>query len=224
MMGMELFKYIFDESKKDDCKGVVSIVIKFAAFFICLSPVMLYFVLYQREFIEKLNIILSSTLIVGISCIYFFIIFALSQAYSTILLKRKLVRNRKNTNNQVLTEEYKQHYYYSNSFKITTFFQSIVLIVLICSYMFNNYSNSIYKQFMELKYVVITIILYIVLSVTLWIRNLYKYIQLLKQHSASVKEESDLRKHSDSLTDMIKTDKKLIDDLENLKDNINKET
>ena len=77
---------------------------------------------------------------------------------------------------------------------------------------------------MELKYVVITIILYIVLSVTLWIRNLYKYIQLLKQHSAGVKEESDIIKHSDSLTDMIKTDKKLIDDLENLKDNINKET
>lgn len=214
-MGTDLFKYIFDESKKDGCKGVILVIIKIAAFFICLSPVFIYFLLYQPTVVKDFNIFISSTLILGCGCLLFFIIFLSSKVFSSMLLTKKIKTNSN------LTIEEKEYYYFKKSFVITTIFQGILSILLMISYYYNNPSNLNTKQFNELFVVIIVIIAFIAISFGFWINSLLRYIESLeKEKEYLVLNKIKLKTEVD-----IKGNEKIINDililLENYKYDIN---
>ncbi|MBU5591203.1 hypothetical protein KQI89_05450 [Clostridium sp. MSJ-4] len=186
-MGTDLFKYIFDESKKDGCKGVISVIIKIAVFFICLSPVFVYFLLYQTIVVREYNIFISSTLILGCGSLLFFLIFSSAKTFSFILLLKK-IKSKSN-----LSIEEKEHYYFKKSFIITTIFQGILSLLIIISYYYNNPSNLVIKQFNELIFVIIAIITFIIVSFILWIIFLLKYIKSLEKENDMLKIGRDMK-------------------------------
>lgn len=173
----DLFKYIFDESIKDGCKGIISVIIKITAFFICLSPVFIYFLLYQPSVVKDYNIFISSTLILGCGCLLFFLIFLSSKVYSSMLLTEKIKANNK------LTIEEKEHYYFEKSFVITTIFQGILSILLIISFYYNNPSKFNTNQINDFIIVLIVIIVFITISFGFWINSLLKYIDNLEKEN-----------------------------------------
>ncbi|WP_032122115.1 hypothetical protein [Clostridium amazonitimonense] len=184
-MGTDLFKYIFDESKKDGCKGVISVIIKIAVFFICLSPVFVYFLLYQTIVVREYNIFISSTLILGCGGLLFFLIFSSAKTFSFILLLKKIKSN--------LSMEEKEHYYFKKSLIITTIFQGILSLLIIISYYYNNPSDLIVKQFNELIFAIIAIIIFVIVSFILWIIFLLKYIKSLEKENDMLKIRSDMK-------------------------------
>lgn len=190
-MGTDLFKYIFDESKKDGLKGVISVIIKIAAFFICLSPVFVYFLIYQPIVAREYNVFVSSTLIIGCSCILFFIIFCCSKIFASMLLSKKYKLNKK------LSYEEAIHYYFQKSLVITTIFQGILTMFIVGNYCYKNSSNINIKQLNELFIIIVIIIAYILLCISLWIYSLLKHIEVLENeknsyiHNGAILEKGD---------------------------------
>lgn len=168
-MAIDFFRIILDESKKLGLKGIISVIVKIAVYSICLSPVFLYFLLYQKPIIKTYNMFIFSTLVLGFGCLLFLIVFISSKIYASRLLARELKANPN------LTQKEKEDYYLRKSFIITTVFQGLLSILILVSYFSKNSSEIIIIQFNELFIVFITIIIYICVSNGLWIYHLIKF-------------------------------------------------
>ena len=172
MLG-ELLKYVFDESKKGGLKNVISAIIKIAASFICLGPIMIYVSLYNPAIINNMNLI-TTVIILGCSCILFFIVFICSEIFATILLTKKL----KTPN--TMNDEKIEKYYFSKSLFITTIFQGILSLTIVINYLYKH-PSFVYAQHLEdLSLIILIVIGYIAISVGLWILYLLKYVKRLK--------------------------------------------
>ena len=135
---IDLFKYIFNESKHNGFKGIISVIIKISAFSICISPVFIYFLLYQPTLFDtKFNDIISYALILGCSCILFLIIFACSTVYANVLLINK--------GKDLTGDDKKIEYYFKNSCIITIIAQLIISIFLVVI----KFSNNLPDEFIE---------------------------------------------------------------------------
>lgn len=179
----DLLKYIFEEFRINGLKGIASMVVKIAAFFICLSPVFIYFLLYQPTTVESHNIFVSSTIIIGCEFILFLIVFSSSKVFSSILLLKKY-----NTKSK-LDIEAVEHYYYEKSFVITTIFQGVLSLILIVSYYYNNPSELFAKQLSELIFVIIMVIAFTTVAFILRIFTLIKYNRIIERENDRLKAE-----------------------------------
>lgn len=213
-MIVDLFKYIFDQSQKDGCKGVISVIFKVAAFFICLSPVFIFFLIYQYDMLIHMNIFISSTLIFGISSILFFIIFSSSKAFATLLLEKEILRKKENNNYEMSYSE-KEHYYFYMSFLISSIFQLILSILIAGSHYITD--NDINVSMVRELYVPIVILIsFIVISLFVWINSLLGYIKGLENSQVDYDkiENTNIEyKDIDMLIDELKLNEKHIEEL-----------
>ena len=159
---VSLFKYIFQEEKDNGFKSMIAVIIRLAAFTMSLSPVFIYFLLYQYDLFKKFNITISCILIFGCSCIWFSVFFSFSQAYASCLLTKKLISNP----NMSMRE--KEDYYFEKSFKVNTLFQMLLTILLILTYSYYHSEYVPIKAIKELKLVIIVISVFVILSLIIW--------------------------------------------------------
>lgn len=101
-------------------------------------------------------------------------------------------------------------------------FQGILSILLIISYYYNTPWNSGNKQLKELWFVIGVLILYIVISLSVWIKSLLKYIKFLEDKNEKLmliktefKSEIDIKGTEKIINSIIKG-------LEDYKENIGK--
>lgn len=195
-MGTDLFKYIFDESKQGGCKSVIAVIIKVAAFFIGLSPVLIYVLIYQLDKIN--NIFISSTLILGCSSLLFFIVFMASKVFSSILLEREIKTNTK------MKEEEIEAYYFKKTFLIATIFQGILSIIILSNHYTINKNIDI-NQFKELFVAIVVLATFLIVSFIVWIISLLRYIKALELKL----ENESLNVNDKSLIDLLKDNEEL---------------
>lgn len=184
---IDFFKYIlFDESKNNGFKGMVVAIIKLFILLICMSPVFIYFYLYQPNLLDDFSF--TYIVIFSLSCIWFFVVFLCSKPYATILLfifiapklikkdiKANEEKQEKEANEEKKEKEDKQkenEFYFNASLAITSIFQFILSIVLLITYDHNNLFNTIIEELLyiasiEPLYGIIKI--FIVFSFIIWI-------------------------------------------------------
>ena len=176
-MSQEVLKIFFEEFKINGLKGIASVIVKITAFFICLSPAFIYFLLYQPAIVTSNNIFVSSTLIIGCGCLLFFLIFSSSKVFSSMILLKKY------NISSILDKKAMEHYYYEKSFVIATIFQGILSLFLIASYHYYNPCRLFAKQLDELTFVIIGIFLFSTIAIVLRIITLFKYIRILEEEN-----------------------------------------
>lgn len=175
-MVTELLKYVFDESKKGGLKNVISAIIKIAASFLCLSPILVYLSLYYPVIINNINLF-TTIIILGCCCLLFFIVFICSEIFAAMFLIKKMkVSN-------IMKDEEIAKYYYDKSFLITAIFQGILTLIIVINYLYRN-SSILYSQNLnDLSKACFTLIGYMSICVGLWIFYLVKYARKVKKHT-----------------------------------------
>lgn len=177
---MDLFKYIFDSSNKDGLKGIISVIIKAASFFICICPVGLYCILYQNDFTTNYNIAIVTTVIIGCSCILMTIVFLCSKAYAYYIVLKKFKNNTKMTDDMMLK------YYFKISFIISILFQGGISVSILFIYFYNHETKLNYLKIDEIFIIIMIFVIFILIAVVLWIKSLLKYIDNLENSSELV--------------------------------------
>ena len=110
----ELFSYIFNETKEGNFRKLSLAMIKVACFFICLSPVCIYLILYQIDLFSGKSSLLLYILILGGGFILFFIIFMCSKIIAIISLIIKYKITNKSKRNEM--KKYYKEYYLEEAF------------------------------------------------------------------------------------------------------------
>lgn len=177
-MDLNLFKYIFENSKKDGFKGIVSAIYKISAFFISISPIPLYSFLFQKEFIKELNkeysLAIVTTIMIGVSCICFTFVFLCSKVFGEYITVSKLKKKTDMQDNELLS------YYLKKSLIITVIFQGVIDLLLLIIYFDNNKSELSKFKIEDLFWVILLIAIYAISACVLGVILHLKYKKIKK--------------------------------------------
>ena len=211
-MSVDLIKYIFEESKKNGLPGVISLIVKLASFCICLSPVITYFWIYKLEMINMANIFFAYSLIIGLGCVLFFLVFISSKVFSSILLEKKLIKS--NEINSKMNYEEMRYYYFKCSFIITTVFHATLTVVILASHYTINEINI--QHLKDLKYVIILVVGFFIVSFVTWFFSLIRHIKALD----TILQDKKMKQIQSSTINNLESVIKKLEDNENLIHNI----